>query len=276
MGKMLKKVNKRIQITDSKFNKINNNFGNLKKDIKSILLQSGFHQINNIVPAGSFGKHIVTSKTEDLDINIFFTHPQCNHNDKTMCKKLMRRFKDNLEEYASKKNYDFKSTKSSYEVKIQNFSYSFTFVSEKIYKMWWNNIEDEDLKFKGLPSYDVNVLLKGANISKNQRWNIRKYLKLMRYFFASNMQDLYSYQLENFLTKELVDSKEASKGALNQYHVFKKWLSKLGEGKFDDNLKNLEIKNETAFKSLKNRSKKLSNKLPQELTEFVKELSTFI
>ncbi len=272
MGKMLKKVNKHIQINDSKFNKINNNFGNLKKDIKSILVKSGFHQINNIVPAGSFGKHIVTSKTEDLDINIFFTHPQCNYDDKTMCKKLMRRFKGNLEEYASKKNYEFKLTKSSYEVKIQKFSYSFTFISEKIYKMWWNNIEYEDLKFKGLPTKDVNALLKDANISKTQRWNIRKYLKLMRYFFASNMQNLYSYQLENFLTDELVNSK----GALNQYHVFKKWLSKLGEGKFDDNLKNLGIKNETAFEGLKNRSKNLSNNLPQELTEFVKELSTFI
>ena len=261
MSKLLEKTNKKIKIDDKQYEKIQKTWKKIKKEVKEILNSNGVNSIT-IIESGSFGKALTTKKTQDFDSEIRFTDPNCNLRNQTSCFKILTNFEKKLrKKYPT---YKIMKTRSSIEIKIKGFSYSFTFVPNENYKLWWGE-KFTDLKIKLDSKNNINSLLLESNLNKHQRWNVIKYVKIMRYFFARNMQNLYSYQLENILTEKLINVKNST--ALTQYEKFREFFQEFSEKKYDDNLKNLVIKNSSNFDNLESRSKNIFNKLPKNLQD---------
>lgn len=261
MSKIIKKANPIVMMDDQNFKNILNTYNEY---IASYLKKSGF----KCKIAGSFEKGLATSKTEDIDINVDVKKLYdsfAKKNEKTLYDiwNMFYRMIDN-HFYSEKKN-----TKSSIEIKIDDFSYSLTLVVDN--KKFLIDHEKHIAKLVregGKKEYN-EILFKNCS-SKKRRWNTRKMTLIAKFLLSDSLQNLSSWQIENCLANNISNEKNI----IDSYEVFKEFLNKLGNDKLLDEFENLRKKNRSAYCSMKNRSLIIYNTIKNyDLKEFVNYLN---
>ncbi len=237
MSKVLKKINKKIS-SEKKQEDMEEVFKDAKKKLTTKY---------KVSPFGSFGKHLVTSKTKDIDIDVISNSESIVD----ACEEKKEIIKLLTEKYAT--NPSVSSSSIDIELKDKGITVSFTF------KFKDNN--SQYVKIKNLGKLcenggkshkkDLQGIFNESNTSKKQKWITRKFVKILKYQLSDANKGIPMYILEHSLTNKLLQS---SNGVINKFEVYKDFLSDFSSGCLDTHFKG-EIKNQDSFENIKGRAK---------------------
>ncbi len=245
MNKHLKQINKIIKIEDNDFKKIHSDFRKIKRELN---LNKKFKIV------GSFEKGLVSKKTKDMDIDIIIPASDSS-------KKEAESIKVDIMEYFSGVE-KFSNGKVSIEVTYNDFIYSFTIIEKncEIENKFIFNQNSSKIN-NVISKRDKEELNEKINLipSKQQRWNVRKFIRIMVYLIEESRHNLPKYQLETILLNEL--TMVSSTNVNRKFIIFKKFFAKLGNCEYDSMLKNLIEKNKSAYESLVGRASKIAREI---------------
>ncbi len=207
-----------------------------------------------ISPFGSFGKHLVTSKTRDVDIDIFSNCKSIGE----ACKEKKEVIKMLCDAYSCP-NPSIKNSTIDFELP-NGITASFTL------KFKDNNGEYVKVKCLGKDcdnggkshKNDLKSIFDDSTASKRQKWTTRKFVKIFKYQLSDANKGIPMYILEHSLANKLLQSSNSS--VQEKFVLYKDFLKDFGTGRLDSLFKN-EIKKQDYFDNVKGRSRRIYNKI---------------
>lgn len=259
--KSLKTITSIIAIDNIEWEKILKIWEKITESIQEIMTIINFQDKFTMKTHNPFEQCFFTTKTDTIDIIISL---DLEAKQLEEAKAILLAFWREFESIYAK-NFAFK-TKSTNEFQINQYWFSFSFLTKKGKRLIWkeNNLIIEKDSFTLLQSKEkiekFSPILKTKEIN-----NVNFFLQLFRFFLAKDLKNYYLLEMENLLVNTLL--KEENYSIEELYKSFKNFFLVLSQNK---ELK-FFYKEENNWKTIAFRMKRIYNRLPESIEELEDE-----